>query len=198
VIVTPKAVGAAEAALRIMARRGRGEWMALMVEREGDVASVADELADEMDAIGDGTAARIGDAKNADDLATHLAATKAPAVAFGLDGWPAQEWEHFDRVRSRFARDERTVLVVSRSVLNRILLVAPNFSSWLGASVFGYLPDASVLTEEERERRLEALREQSGMSDDEVLAKAEARRLPADPEYAEWLVLLRRGDLLER
>jgi hypothetical protein len=191
-----KAMGAAEVALRLMARRGHGDWTALVVDPGTDVAAIAEELADEMEAVGDSTVARVFDATTVEALAERLAATHEPAVASGLEGWPAAEWGHFDRLRSRFARDERTALVVGRATFELLAQQAPNFGSWLGASVVAYLPDASVLTEEERGRRLEALRGWSGLADAEVLARASAGTLPPDPEFAEWLVLLRRGDLL--
>lgn len=193
-----KAMGAAQVALRLMARRGHGDWSALVVAPGGDVAAVAEELADEMEAIGDCTVARVFDATTVEALAERLAATHEPAVASGLEGWPAAEWGHFDCLRSRFARDERTALVVGQAAFERVAQQAPNFGSWLGASVVAYLPDASLLSDEERGRRLTALREWSGLSDDEVLACAVAGTLPPDPEFAEWLVLLRRGELLGR
>jgi hypothetical protein len=193
-----KPMGAAEAALRLMARRGRGDWMVLVTEPGVDAAAAAEELAAEMESLGGGDVARIASAQGAEDLATRLAATRDPVVATGLDAWPASEWGHLDRLRSRFARDERTALALGHATFERIVHEAPNFSSWLGASVVAYQPDASVLSQEERSRRLEALRGWVGLSDEEVVARAEAGTLPHDPEYAEWLVLLHRGDLLGR
>jgi hypothetical protein len=35
------------------------------------------------------------------------------------------------------------------------------------------------------------------MTDDEVIAAARSGALPRDPEYAEWLVLVGQGDLLD-
>ncbi len=193
-----KAMGTAELALRLMARRGHGDWAALVVAPGTDVAAIAEELADEMEATGDCAVARIAGATNVEALAERLAATHDPAVASGLEDWPAAEWGHFDRLRSRFARDERTALVVGRAAYERLAQAAPNFGSWLGASVVAYLPNAAVLSDDEREQRLRVLQEWSGLSNEEVLARASAGTLPADPEFAEWLVLLRRGELLGR
>ena len=52
------------------------------------------------------------------------------------------------------------------------------------------------LTPEERQARLASLREWSGMTDEEVIARAARGELSPDPQYALWLVLLNRGDLL--
>lgn len=193
-----KPMGAAEAALRLMARRGRGDWMALVVEPDADITSAATELAEEMEALGDSVVERVSSAVNAEDLAARLATQRGPVVLSGLDGWPAPEWAHFDCLRSRFAREERTALVLGRTTFERVVHEAPNFSSWLGASVVAYKPDASVLNDEEQARRLEALREWGGLTDEGVLARASSGTLPRDPEFAEWLVLLGRGDLLGR
>jgi len=54
------------------------------------------------------------------------------------------------------------------------------------------------LTTEECDERIDALQEYLGKTNDEVITLAENRQLPTDPEYAEWLILLNRGDLLER
>ncbi len=191
-------MGAPEAALRLMARRGRGDWMAIVVGPGADVAGAAEELAEEMEALADGAVVRVRDAGTVEALAERLAATQDPTVVCGLDAWSVEDWGHFDRLRSRFMREERTALVLGRAAFERLAQAAPNFSSWLGASLATYQPDASVLTDEERARRLEALHTWSGLSNDEVLARAEAGTLPADPEFAEWLVLLQRGELLGR
>jgi hypothetical protein len=55
-----------------------------------------------------------------------------------------------------------------------------------------------ILTESESQQRLAALQQSTGKTDAEVIRLAEAGQLPRDPEYGEWLVLLDRGDLLER
>jgi len=48
----------------------------------------------------------------------------------------------------------------------------------------------------QRFARIAELEEWSGMTSKELISKGEGRTLGADPYYAEWLVLLGRGDLL--
>jgi hypothetical protein len=79
-----------------------------------------------------------------------------------------------------------------------LLNYAPNFASWLGSRIFRLILGVELLTTEERQARLSALREWSGKSDSEVIALAELHKLPSDPEYGEWLILLEREDLIER
>lgn len=189
--------GAAELALRFMTRRGRGDWAVLAVDRPDDVETAADELAAEMESLGDVEVARVHGPSDTLDLAARLQAAQGPVVLSGVDGWPASEWARVDHLRSRLAREERTALVLSQATFERVNQHA-NFSSWLGAGAWSYRRRAAELTEEERARRLEALRAWSGLTDEEVVARAEAGALPGDPEYAEWLVLLSRGDLLAR
>ena len=193
----PRPAGVAEVALRLMARRGGGGgWTTLLLRATDDTVAAAEELAQEMEALGGVEVERIERAADALVLIERLSSSEKPAVVVGLDEWPASEWGHLDLLRSRLARDERTALVVSEATYERILRDAPNLESWLSASVWAYQADAALLTKEERERRLAALRVWSGLSDEQVIARAQARTLPADPEFAEWLVLLHRGDLL--
>lgn len=194
----PRPSGTADVALRFMARRGRGDWTVLVVGPSSDARAVADELVKEMESLGDVDVDTIRNAEDALDLAARVQATSRPLVVAEIDAWPSSEWAHLDQLRSRLARDERTALVVSRATFEDIMRHAPNFASWLGASVWTYKPCVSALTDEEREGRLAALRVWAKRSDADVIAQAERGELPAEPEYAEWLVLLRRGDLLER
>lgn len=197
-IFKPKPIGIAELALRLMSRRGRGDWVALVLEPGSNTAVIAEELAEEMECLGDVTVDRVAGAADALDLASRLASSARPVVIYGLDVWSEGEWSRLDHLQSRFARLERTALVVSSATFEALSSAAPNFSSWLGASAWSHLPRDDELTDEERDRRLETLRSWSGLSDDAVIARAERGELPRDPEFAEWLVLLHREDLLGR
>jgi hypothetical protein len=73
---------------------------------------------------------------------------------------------------------------------------APNLASWLGGLVFSRQDPGERLAAL-RQQRLASLRAWSSKTDEDVIRDAEAGTLPRDPEYAEWLVLLGRGDLLD-
>ncbi len=98
--------------------------------------------------------------------------------------------------RSELAREGITVLLTTPESFGALMRVAPNLSSWLGGFVFTH-EDPRAAVEEQRNRRLAALRAWAGKTDEEVLLAAEQGRLPRDPEYGTWLVLLGRGDLLD-
>ena len=90
------------------------------------------------------------------------------------------------------------LLVISEQANYLMVHNTPNFVSWLGARIYYLQKDAEILSDEECDCRLAALQEWTGKTNKEVIALAENRQLPTDPEYGEWLILLNRGDLLER
>lgn len=113
--------------------------------------------------------------------------------------WLKDDWQKFDSLRSRLDQKKNGgILILSLEDTKAMLNHAPNFVSWLGSRIFCLLLSEELLTTEGRQARLIALREWSGKSDAEVIALAEAHKLPADPEYGEWLILLEREDLIER
>jgi len=126
------------------------------------------------------------------------AASNRTVVLSELEGFADSDWQHVDLLRSRLAREGSTILILSSSAASRFAESAPNLSSWLGSTIWRADLDADILSPLETEQRLIALRESAGLGDDEVLARAERGELPGDPEFAEWLILLGRGDLVSR
>jgi hypothetical protein len=118
-------------------------------------------------------------------------------IVWEFDQWNNNNWYQLDCHRSKLMRKRGVVLVLSPESAKTMFSYAPNLVSWLGSRVYSFLKDAELLSIEEREQRLEALREWSGLTDTQVIELAEVRTLPSEPEYAEWLVLLKRGDLIE-
>ncbi len=192
----PRAIGLGEMALRVVARPGA--WFALLAA-EPEVTAVADQLAEEIAMLGDTEPRRADGGTGAVAIATEARdAGGRPLVIAGVEGLGDEEWRRLDLLRGRIVRDEPVVLVLSRRAFERLMRNAPNIASLLGGAVWTLDPTAEVLTEEEKERRLRGLRAWSGLSDAELVARAERGALPLEPEHAEWLVLLGRGDLLER
>jgi hypothetical protein len=117
----------------------------------------------------------------------------AGAAVFSVD-----DWQSLDANRSRLMRDDTTVLILDEAGAGRLENVAPNLASWVGGRVWRLADDAAapVLSPNEIDQRLAALRAWAGRGDAEVIQLAETGQLPRDPEYAEWLTLLGRGELL--
>jgi hypothetical protein len=115
-----------------------------------------------------------------------------------FDSWQPEQWQQFDYTRSRFSHDKGGILLLTPNSAKQFQTYAPNFASWVGSRVYELQLGLEILTEAESQQRLEALQQFTGKTDLEVIRLAETGQLPTDPEYGEWLVLLGRGDLLER
>jgi hypothetical protein len=119
-------------------------------------------------------------------------------LLWNFEAWNCEDWYRLDACRSSLSKPRGGMLVLSSASAEIMLNCAPNFCSWVGSRVYALAKDSEFLTDPEREIRLSTLREWSGLSDAEVIASAESHQLPPIPEYGEWLVLLGRGDLIER
>jgi hypothetical protein len=113
------------------------------------------------------------------------------SVSRSLDYW-----------RGRLVGHPRGVIVTSEASVQVLAAEAPNFWSWVGPRVWNLDPGAGRLDLDlavgrlDPEARLASLRQGMALSEAEMLRRAEAGTLEPDPVYAEWLVLLGRGDLL--
>ncbi|MDY7012922.1 MAG: ABC transporter permease [Cyanobacteriota bacterium] len=120
-------------------------------------------------------------------------------LLYNLEAWKIEDWQALDFSRSRLDKQTRGgVFVLSVESAKTMLNYAPNLVSWFGTRIYQFDKDADLMTQQEREIRLSALREWFGKSDLEIIAMAESSQLPPAPEYGEWLILLNRGDLIER
>jgi hypothetical protein len=115
-----------------------------------------------------------------------------------FDSWQPEQWQQFDYGRSQFSHDKGGILLFTPHAAAQFQRYAPNFASWVGSRVYDLQLGLEILTETESQQRLEALQQSTGKTDAEVIRLAESGQLPTDPEYGEWLVLLGKGDLLER
>ncbi len=174
-------------------------WMVLVVDIN-DIESIVTDLQDTIEIFSECNTSNISGESGARDLINQISkASDQYLLLWQLDSWDINEWKIFDALRSRLDKGNKGGLLVTSEQANNLMIHnAPNFVSWLGARIYYLQKDAEILSDEECDRRLAALQEWTSKTNDEVIALAENRQLPTDPEYGEWLILLNRGDLLER
>lgn len=118
------------------------------------------------------------------------------AILGGLERLPAARWQELDLWRSAMERPGTILFWIPNPAPDELSNNAPNIRSFLGGNFYKLIPEIIALSEQERFERLHALQNQFGITSDEVVNLAERNELPPLPSYAEWLVLLDRGDLL--
>ncbi|TYQ26060.1 ABC transporter permease [Pseudanabaena biceps] len=174
-------------------------WMVLVAVPD-DIQSTIDELQDSVEIFSECEAVTISGEYGSRNLVKCI--KESPQEYFLLhqfDSWDNNEWEIFDTFRTQLDKNKNGGLVVLSEQSSRLMFSnAPHFVSFVGSRIYYLDQDADILTSEECEQRLSALQEWSGQTNEEIIALAENRQLPTDPEYGEWLILLDRGDLLER
>lgn len=184
---------------RIGSRPDGNIWM-ILVANIDDIESIVTDLQDTIEIFSECDTGNISGEAGARDLINQInKSLEEYLLLWQLDSWDSNEWKIFDALRSRLDKESKGgLLVISEQANNLMIHNAPNFVSWLGARIYYLQKDAEILSDEECDRRLAALQEWTGKTNEDVIALAENRQLPTDPEYGEWLILLNRGDLLER
>ena len=174
-------------------------WMVLVVDINDLESTVAD-LQDTIEIFSECSTGTISGEFGARSLINQISeASEEYLLLWQLDNWDNNEWKIFDALRSRLDKGNKGGLLVISEQANYLMIHnAPSFVSWLGARIYYLQKDSEILTDEECDRRLAALQEWTGKTNEEVISLAENRQLPTDPEYGEWLILLDRGDLLAR
>ena len=117
-------------------------------------------------------------------------------ILSGGAGLTPEKWRSLDIMRSALERKGPVILWLAPGDVANLTDQAPNIRSFVGGSIFLAGPDGGIMTETERQQRLKELSEHFGLTGEEVVRNAEARKLPHEPEFVEWLILLDRGDLV--
>jgi hypothetical protein len=192
----PRRIGATDLSLLLLTCRGTRVYFLYLVRPE-DVDDAISDIDAEIRALDDQITIGTLSPHNAARLLREWPSRRVDEVLLiGAELFTDKDWMLLDRRRSDLAREGPTVLLTTDSAFDALMQVAPNLASWLGALVFSREDPAERLAAL-REQRLASLRARSEMTDEEVVGAAQAGTLPRDPEYAEWLVLLGRGDLLD-
>jgi hypothetical protein len=177
--------------------QGPHSWLALVSSR-GDPTITCDDLSTELDAFLQ-IPVRVVPLKGRsfESLREQLHQPEDDTVILfaGADLEPS-EWSSLDTMRSALERTGPVVLWIAADAVGRLTEHAPNIRSFIGSSMFLAGPEPGIMTDKERESRLEELRQHYQLSDQEIVHRAEAHELPPEPHFVEWLVLLGRGDLV--
>ena len=184
-----------ELALRLSVQLGTAAYAAYLVH-PAELDEVLSELRDELYMTSSVETATISP-RNGQHLVETLGETSSLIVIVDARAFSARDWSLIDRRRSDIARHGLLVFTTTQASFAELMRAAPNLASWLGGEVFAY-PGGDSSATAGRERRLTALRAWAAKTDDEIVRAARAGTLPRDPEYAEWLVLLGHGELLDR
>jgi hypothetical protein len=173
-------------------------WTVLIVEPSG-IDEVVEEFSETISIFSECEIKVIAAQDGASELIEQIVQSSEDyLLLWTFEAWTCEDWRRLDAYRSSLSKSRGGMLVLSSTSAEMILNCAPNFCSWVGSRFYALAKDSNFLTDPEREIRLSTLREWSGLSDAEVIASAESHQLPLTPEYGEWLVLLGRGDLIER
>jgi hypothetical protein len=172
---------------------------ALVAAPEASLREAHDELAEEirfaLDDEGSGGAYTFVRALPASKNFVDELAAAPPGIVLlaGLEGVDDDAIRLLDLQRNRLVGVASFVLLTTEAGAERLARLAPNLWSLVGPKAFRL--DQSI-GRMDVDARLASLREATGLDDEEVVRRAQAGSLPADPIYAEWLALLGRGDLL--
>jgi hypothetical protein len=179
---------------RAIERTGRNSWLGLVVPDE--------RLVDVVEQIFAGIVSESEiDVFRVDapaDVESLVRAGRRPGVMVAslTAAWPPGAWACLDADRSRLSREHRTVLVLTESAARHVFREAPHFARLFTGSVWDLAPDPDEMSNADRLDRVASLERWASLPTPAMIARAEAKELPPDPEYAEWLVLVGRSDLL--
>jgi hypothetical protein len=191
-----KAIGLAELADRT--RMEPGGWSVLVVEElqiDATTEELREELAFLIEEEGIGSVRVFSDHQPGPALIeelAHLGPEDVALLPLAADRI-AQVSRSLDYGRARLVGHPRGVILAAETSVPVLAAEAPSLWSWVGPRVWNLDAQVGRL---DVEARLSSLRAGTGLGDAEVIERAEAGTLAPDPVFAEWLVLLGRGDLL--
>ena len=170
-------------------------WLVVVVELENR-EQVISELLDELNAA-ELPNRRIRVVEDKDSwIAQMLDAPLDIVILDGFEHWSEKDWREADYLRSRLSRPGPQVWILQLNCVNDLVRFAPNLASFIGGNVFGVDPEVGHLPKAEIATRLDQYRNHYGMTDEVLVEKASTCVLAWEPELAEWLTLIGRGELI--
>lgn len=190
-------MGPGEFAAQLEAGGSAELWYRLVLPSGCVPEQVAERLTEEVGVVLGQTVGCFDAASGPRDLVNYIRqAGTRPVILFGVELYTEADWRHLDLLRSQTVGGGAKIVLLSSAAIANMENWAPNLTSFIGGATWQLDPGADYLSADERETRLQALRDAWKQSDDEVVGLAEQGKLPPEPDFAEWLVLLGRGELL--
>jgi hypothetical protein len=183
---------------RIGSQPAEGNTWSALITSSLDFQDLVDDLKETLTIFAECEIGCLSAEDGANILTDKIQNTEDYLILWNFEKWDKNNWYQLDCMRSSLIKKRGVVLILSPESAKTMFSYAPNIVSWLGSRVYSFLKDTELLSAEEIQERLATLREWSGLTDSQVIEMAEARTLPPEPEFAEWLVLLERGDLIEQ
>jgi hypothetical protein len=188
-------IGAGELASQIRSEYGNGTWMCVVAPEER-LVTITNEIEHAL-LVGNSKSVIIQLNRSVKPLVD--APHDVLVLVGGFNTLSDDEWQHLDQLRStRLIRNQPALLMMSPASMQHLMRLAPNMASIVGGQFFHFQEHAERLTDEERTYRLADLRFHFDKTDDDIIEMARTGAPMDEPAYAEWLVLLNRGDLLQR
>lgn len=180
---------------RIIELRSSG-WLGLSLADHQSAEDAASELEDEIRANTSLSTRQLNAGTACGELINRAAAcTEACLIIIGFDQWREANWKDFDANRGALSGRSSVIILVTAEGAKNLASAAPNIRSFIGTFLPLEIPEIAS-ADPGSEQRLSDLRLHYNLTDDEVVRRAEARQLPANPHFIEWLILLGRGDLV--
>lgn len=174
--------------------REQSAWY-LMCGPQDRLHEIADELCSE--AALQGIASDRVPVAPVETLAERLRGVTAPLIVLEMESVAPDAVGHaLEDLRSQLPLRKQFVLVLTSQDAGEVQRVAPHFASFIEEIESFAEDEIPVTSEAEVAHRLSFLQTSTGLSNEVVVALAIDGNLPSDPEYAEWLVMLGRGDLV--
>lgn len=175
---------------------GMNAWMIITVDPE-HLATTLDFLLQELELHAQDLGASVSILEASQLTASTLpwAGDQSPRafVVRGLESLPVEQLTRLDLDRGRFLDGPTIVAVTTPEGASRLALHAPNLWSWVGSQCFpGVEPEPMDV-----QGRIRSIRDELGITEEELVRRVEARAIVLDPVLAEWLVLIGRGDLVD-
>jgi hypothetical protein len=186
-------------AVKLKLEAESGMRMMVVIQSNETALAIQRDLSDEVLAITGQDCVVLRDPVGPRVVERLVSETKAtvPVMVLGFGAFAVADWIQLDELRSRFERSGPLLFVVTKQEADALVRHAPNFASWFSGAVH-LVANEHELSVAERNERVKELERRTGKTSEEVVAAAGRDELPRDPEYAEWLVLLGRSDLIGR